>query len=165
MIETQRLLLRPLTVGDVSERYLFWFQGAGADRITATKTTHSLDDLRTYVAEREARDDVLFLGLFERDSGMHVGNLKYEPISRDDGTAILGIFIGDAAARGKGYAGEAIMAANAWLQANRGVRQVVLGVEADNLPAVRAYEGLGFERRATSLIPDAPNVFGMVLDL
>jgi ribosomal-protein-alanine N-acetyltransferase len=165
MITTERLKLRPLKVEDASGAYLSWFSGQAADRISSSRSMQQLQDLRDYIARREDRDDVLFLGLFERDKGRHVGNLKYEPVLPDEGTAVLGIFIGEPSARGKGYAVEAIRGANAWLKANRAISQVVLGAEDDNLSAIRSYEKLGFVRRASPLIPASPNVSSMVLEL
>ena len=164
MITTPRLMMRPLTVDDATERYLGWFNGAGATRITATKSTKDVRDLREYIKARLSREDVLFLGLFERENGLHIGNLKYEPIL-PDGTAVLGIFIGDEDARGKGYAGEAIAAANRWLKDVKKFQRVFLGVEVDNFSAIRTYEKLGFIRSESALIPESSNIQCMSIEL
>lgn len=164
IITTDRLLMRPLTIEDASERYLAWFRGAGAARIRASSSTTDISDLREYIQVRTSRDDVLFLGIFERQTDDHVGNLKYEPVL-PDGRAVLGIFLGEAAARGKGYAGEAISAANLWIKDFRAVQSVFLGVEADNVPAIRAYQKMGFGVAESDLIPKADGVICMSVAL
>ncbi len=144
-IETDRFLLRSLTQADVSERYLGWLQDAEtAKYITTAQKFAELADLTRYVREREARDDVLFLGIFDRRSGVHIGNVKYEPVKREEGYAILGVLIGDPAYRGKRVAVEAIAASGQWLATNCGISQIVLGVSDTNRAALRAYESVGF---------------------
>lgn len=164
-VETPRYRLRPLTLGDVTPRYLSWFAAEGADRIQASGSIRTLQDLQDYVRERIGRDDVLFLGIFDRDSGQHLGNLKYEPINTQQRTAIMGIFIGEVSARGQGLAGEVIRTSAAWLREHRGIRQILLGVETDNSPAIRAYEKLGFRVEATPYLTPMAGCLAMVWTL
>ena len=66
-IITDRFLLRPLTELDVTEKYLNWLGDAEAQKfITAAATTKGLEDLRIYVRERMGREDILFIGIFEK---------------------------------------------------------------------------------------------------
>lgn len=144
-IVTERFVLRPLQVSDVGERYLSWMRDADALKfITAAARIEKLADLAEYVRQRVGREDVLFLGIFEHDSHLHIGNIKYEPLDSAKGEATMGILIGDANYRGKGVTGEVIKASGEWLKANRGVRRILLGVSSDNAAAMRAYEKVGF---------------------
>jgi RimJ/RimL family protein N-acetyltransferase len=155
-IPTERFLLRPLTVLDVTERYLSWLREPGARQyITAASQTRELDDLKHYVASRCGRDDILFLGIFEMQGGLHIGNIKYEPVSRETGHAVMGIMIGDPEYRGRHVAGEVIDASVAWLAAHRGIREIVLGVSESNTAAIRAYEKVGFAIASTPHLPPA----------
>lgn len=148
MIDTARFNLRPLTVADVSTRYLSWLSDERVLRFIngATGDNH-LDELKSYVAQREGRDDVVFLGIFTH-AGEHVGNIKYEPVDTEHGIAVMGILVGEVAWRGKGVAGEVIHASAIWLRDNRNVHTVVLGVDRDNIAGIRAYEKLGFIEEA-----------------
>src|SRR5688500_17313492 len=144
-LATERFLLRPLTAQDVSERYLGWLRDADARKyIVAAGETRTLEDLRQYVRERENRDDVLFLGIFDRSTGLHIGNIKYEPVSSELGYAIMGVLIGEPAYRGKGVTTEVLRATAAWLNAWKGITQIALGVDEANAAAIRAYEKVGF---------------------
>src|SRR5687767_8610563 len=88
-ITTPRFTLRELTVDDVTPRYLGWFAHPDAVRfIVAAARTRQLADLRSFVEERSGRDDVLFLGIFARDTGLHLGNIKYEPVDSVRGYAV-----------------------------------------------------------------------------
>ena len=155
MIETDRFRLRELTVNDVSTRYLGWLSDSEAKKwIVTAKKTRGLADLRNYVQQRVGRDDVLFLGIFSKDGNLHIGNIKYEPVIRDEARAELGVLIGDPAFRGQQVFAEVLAASAAWLKTNRQIRRIYLGVERENLPAVNAYRNAGFiEEPALQQIP------------
>jgi ribosomal-protein-alanine N-acetyltransferase len=153
-ISTERFDLRELSLADVTDRYLKWFSDGEATKYIATAArTTALSDLRQYVLERIDREDVLFLGIFDRASGVHIGNIKYEPVDRAQGYAIMGILIGDPTYRGRGVAAEVLQASARWLQQHRGISQIVLGVRRDNAKAIRAYESAGFVIERTPYIP------------
>ncbi len=144
-LHTARFLLRDLQQADITARYLAWFEDDDARAyITAAARTRSLEDLQSYLEEREGREDVLFLGIFASVDGLHIGNIKYEPVDRSTGSAVMGILIGEVAWRGKGVAGEVLEASAEWLRRYRGITRILLGVAASNAPAVRAYERVGF---------------------
>jgi [ribosomal protein S5]-alanine N-acetyltransferase len=153
-LSTDRFHLRELTEADATMRYLGWFGDVDTARfIEGTKTATDLEALRAYVRSKMGRDDVLFLGIFDKATGQHVGNIKYEPLISEVGCAMLGVLIGDTAYRGKGVASEVILASSAWLKRNRGIAQIVLGVHAENTAAISAYERIGFQVGDTPLIP------------
>lgn len=145
MLHTERFLLRELTVDDATPAYLSWFgNAAAAQYITSASQMRELSALREYISARVGREDVWFLGIFDRETGVHIGNIKYDPVDSSRGYAVMGVLIGDPAARGRGVTGEVLRATGAWLKAHRGIREIVLGVDTGNTPAVRAYEKVGF---------------------
>lgn len=148
-------MLRELTVADVTERYRDWLLEPEAKK-NISATTDSLSELVQYVADRTQREDVLFLGIFDLLSGLHVGNLKYEPVNTELGYAIVGVLIGEVEYRGRGVATEVLVASTAWLKENRQINQFLLGVWKANLAAVRAYEKAGFKLAETPLLPNRP---------
>lgn len=165
-IDTPRFRLRPLTVADVSETYLEWFRDPAAQHhIQAADSTRTLDDLRAYIRARQDRADVLFLGIFEAETGLHVGNIKFEPVDTAAGTAVMGILIGEPGSRGKGAAAEVLRATGDWLRLHRGIRKIVLGVSADNTRAIRAYESVGFMTGVSPLIRSHPEAITMIWSL
>ena len=165
--DTERFHLRELSEADVTDRYLGWFRDPVATRyISSAAATRELSDLRKYVGERVGRDDVLFLGIFDRAGGLHIGNIKYEPLDSHQGYAIMGILVGDPAYRGKGVASEVLKVSAQWLRSHRGITQIILGVGSDNRAAVRAYEAAGFVVESSPHIPGShPGAITMVLHL
>jgi RimJ/RimL family protein N-acetyltransferase len=162
-IETSRFRLRELSEADVTERYLQWLRDPDVrQHIASSSLTRDLDDLRAYVRARAGRGDVLFLGIFDRERGTHVGNIKYEPLDSDAGFAVMGILIGDPAYRGSGAAAEVLDASTAWLKAHRGIHEVVLTVDGGHARAIRAYEAAGFRPGESPHYPPLPGLVSMV---
>jgi len=166
-IETRRFLLRSLTALDATEVYLGWLQDPStAQFITTAKQTKALADLRRYVLDRTDRDDVVFLGIFEKHTARHIGNVKYEPIDSRSGRAMMGILIGNPEYRGRGVAREVLDASAAWLKAHRAIKQIVLGVNDGNAAAISAYLRAGFVVAESDFYgPAPPGVVVMVRHL
>ncbi len=152
-IATERFLLRTLSESDATERYLGWLDDQEARKyIVAAATIEKLADLRAYIRERTGRDEVVFLGIFNKGNGLHIGNIKYEPVDSVAGYAIMGVLIGDPVYRGKGVTAEVLAASANWLRQHRRIRQILLGVDKENKAAIRAYEKVGF------VIADTPYI-------
>lgn len=151
-IFTDRFSLRPLKMDDVVERYARWLSDQATSKYISA--TLSLSELRQYVQERCDRDDVLFFGIFDKITGLHIGNIKYEPVNSELRYAIMGILIGEAEWRGKGVATEVLSASADWLHRYRNIEQIVLGVSRSNVAAIRAYQKAGFVEQSTVYIPN-----------
>jgi RimJ/RimL family protein N-acetyltransferase len=144
-IETERFNLRELTKDDVTEHYLNWFNNEEANKyIYYAAEKKIITDLKQYVTERIGRDDILFLGIYDRNLNLHIGNIKYEPINTKLGYAVMGILIGEPDYRGKGVTVEVVNASSQWLKKNHGINKIVLGVCKNNHAAICAYKNAGF---------------------
>ena len=90
-IYTERFHLKPLTVDDVSEDYLSWFSDKTIQKYIENppENKNAMKSLKSYVSERENREDVLFLGIFEKETGNHIGNVKYEPVDNNGKYAVV----------------------------------------------------------------------------
>jgi [ribosomal protein S5]-alanine N-acetyltransferase len=101
-IETHRFLLRPLVIADASQEYLSWMRDdVAAQYIVAAASTQSLESLERYILEKTTKTDCLFLGIFDKNTGSHIGNIKYEPIFFEDKVAVMGVLLGDVSWRGE----------------------------------------------------------------
>lgn len=146
-ILTDRFVLRSLRVKDVTKRYADWLSDETTSKHISTRL--SLIELKHYVFDRSSRDDVLFLGIFNKIDGAHIGNIKYEPIEIDRRQATMGILIGEKEWRGKGVASEVIIASANALNQQLKIEKILLGVSKDNSAAIRAYEKIGFKKKST----------------
>ena len=145
-IITNRFILRPLNVKDVNERYANWLIDESTSKYISARI--SLMELRDYVLARSNRDDVLFLGVFNKTNGLHIGNIKYEPIDVERHQAVMGILIGDKDWRDKGVASEVIIASAMMLNRLLKIEKILLGVSKSNLAAIKAYEKTGFKKKS-----------------
>ena len=162
-IISERFLARELRVDDVTERYLSWLRDPEAKKyIVAASVTNGLSDLKQYVQERTNRKDVLFLGIFDKATGTHIGNIKYEPIDDGLGYAVMGLLIGEPAYRGSGVTPEILRSTAQWLKEHRNIKRIVLGVSKGNHRAIRAYEKAGFAIAPTPYIPQSADSLTMV---
>jgi len=145
VIETERLLIRTLTVGDVTERYLSWMTDGHARKyISAAQYTRQIDDLRHYVDIRTGKKDVWFCAILDKSRNVHIGNIKYEPILPNFKCAVMGILIGDPEYRGKGIFREVFFPTAELLGACCDIESIYLGVDVGNAVAVNAYRAVGF---------------------
>jgi len=141
-IKSKRFILKLLTEAHSSHRYLSWFEDSKAKEFISY-TSSSLDELKDYIKTKNADPASLLLGIFA--DGEHIGNIKYEPIDLVNKTATMGILLGEAQWRGKGVAAEVIPASADYLAKNFHIETIILGVNKGNIPAVSAYNKLGFE--------------------
>jgi ribosomal-protein-alanine N-acetyltransferase len=151
-IITERFLLRPLIATDATERYLSWLTDSAIQQFIINAEQQKLSELASYIESKFNRADVLFLGIFDKQANLHIGNIKFEPLDTIKGYATMGMLIGDTSWRGKGVAGEVLNATGKWLLENRSVKQMLLGVSVANTPAIKAYQKVGF------VITDTPYI-------
>ena len=163
-LRTDRLKLRCLTVEDVGPEYLAWFSTPGAAFISGGQP-QSLESLRAFVMEKTSQPDTLLIGIFEKATDRHIGNIKYEPIDVKTGEAVLGIFVGEPSYQGIGIAGEVIVETAKWLKTHAGVRQIALGVSVGNIRARQSYEKLGFVVGETTRIPVGDTILPMIWEI
>lgn len=109
-IEGKNILLRPVRISDVNEKYVGWLNDSEVAQFLETHfQTQTLQTVRDYVSNLvSGPQDSLFLAMIEKTTQKHIGNIKVGPINPHHLFADVSLFIGDKTAWGKGYATEAI---------------------------------------------------------
>ncbi|MBU0677862.1 MAG: GNAT family N-acetyltransferase [Verrucomicrobia bacterium] len=144
-LEGERVYLRRIAMSDATPEYARWLNDPDTTRyMESGRHEETIKSLRQYIVKYENRNDVLFLAVVLKDGDRHIGNVKLEPVNKVHNNALLGIMIGDADARGKGYGSEAILLTLQHAFDVLGLHRVALGVTADNERAIKCYENLGF---------------------
>ena len=147
MLETERLVIRDLHDHDSLDSYLSWMRNpADLPFIRGASSSMTLKSLAAYLKEVLENPTALQLGLFAKDSGAHIGNIKLYGFSTDFSECRVGFLIGEKRYRGKGLAAEGFNAIACYIAEHLGTRAVRLGVEPDNRRAVKAYQKMGFQR-------------------
>ena len=84
------------------------------------------------------------LAVCVKESGLHVGNVYLRDIDWVSKNAALGLFIGESEHRGKGYGTSALRQMIRHAFNNLGLHRIYLNALAENEPAIRSYQRVGF---------------------
>ena len=146
-IITPRFSLRTLDVTDNLEIYLSWMKDVMSNQyISSVRLDYSIEELIDYINNVNSLSSAILLGIFEKKSKRHIGNVKYSKINLPTGSAEMGIMIGRREFRGQGVGAEVIRACNLWLKTEHSIEKVYLGVNTENKPALSLYRNLGFKQ-------------------
>jgi ribosomal-protein-alanine N-acetyltransferase len=142
-LETERAVLRSLTVDDVGPVYVGWLRDPEVTRyMNARFDEVSEDTVRAFVSAHDDRERFL-LGIFDRASGKHVGNHRAicHAVHR---RAHVGVMIGDRDHWGTGIVPETRTVLLDFLFGAVGMLKVCGEVYALNAAAIFNYQVLGF---------------------
>ena len=142
-LETQRLFLEPLSLSHASERYVNWLNDERVNKYLETKSGYTLDMLNEYLKSTE-ENDICAWAVHLKETGVHIGNIKINPIDERNLNAEYGILIGERSSWGKGYAYEASKKVFDFCFAVMKLRKITLGVVKANQSAVKLYKKMGF---------------------
>lgn len=125
--------------------YLEWMQDPEVLRfLEARHAEHDAASLVDFIRKANASAVTLLLGIFERDGGVHVGNIKLGPIDRLNQRAEIGLLIGDKTKWGQGYAREAILLLADHAFGALGLRKLTAGLLEPNVASSKAFAAAGF---------------------
>jgi RimJ/RimL family protein N-acetyltransferase len=114
--------------------------------ILSARLDYSMQELTDYINNVNSLSSAVLLGIFEKKSNRHIGNIKYSNINSLAGSAEMGIMIGQREFRGRGVGAEVIRACNLWLKTEHFIEKIVLGVNTENKTALSLYQKLGFKQ-------------------
>lgn len=156
MIETERLLLRPHIADDFEACRAMWQDPAVVKYISGTPSTEGEAWLRFlgYFGRWELMGYGMF-ALIEKSSGQFMGEVGFSDFRRGLGPDFdpfhEGAWVLAAAGHGKGYALEAMTAAQEWLDQTFSPDKTVCIISPDNLPSIKLAEKLGFQATRTGV--------------
>lgn len=142
--EGTTIYLRELTESDANEAYCNWLNDPIVNKYLETRKA-TIEDLKQYIRLKKESPNCLFFGIFLKENDKHIGNVKLEPIDFERKTSYFGILIGEKEQWGKGIGTEATRLAVDYAFNVLNLKEVMLGVIAENKAAIRAYEKVGFE--------------------
>ena len=148
MLEGTAVVLKPLSLADVTARYLSWLHNDAVMSGIAT-SGYTMENLRSYVAEKTGRADVVFYAIRDKATDVHIGNVKLDFHDSRANVSELGLLIGDKDFWGKGVGYEACSLLMRYGFSTLGLRKIYLAVYENNPGAKRLYEKLGFRLEGT----------------
>lgn len=143
MTDGFRVYLRPLTEEDINEDYIAWFRDTVVTEYLDSRGI-TVDDARNYLREGRETGAYFMFAVIDRESGLHIGNVKLGPISKLHGTSDLVTVIGRREFWGKGLATEAISLGNRIAFEEYGIRKLSGGIADGNIGSVKAYTKAGW---------------------
>jgi [ribosomal protein S5]-alanine N-acetyltransferase len=147
-IETNRLLLKPLSLEHLTQDYVDWLNDIEVNQYLETGGNYTLDMLKDYLTD-VVKKDIYFWAIHIKNSGLHIGNIKIDPVNLKHGTAEYGIMMGRKSEWKKGYAKEASLAIIDYCFEEIGIRKITLGVVASHINAAMLYYKIGFGLEGT----------------
>lgn len=141
----ERLYLSPVNADDY-EKYTKWANDpAVAIEWSLYCRGRSLVIAKERMLEREKKDTSFAV---VRNDDVFIGLINIRDINYIDGTAIMGICIGDGENRSKGYGTEAVKLLLEFGFKTLGLRNICLHVNASNGAGLKSYKKVGFKEFA-----------------
>lgn len=147
IIETEQVYLRAITLSDVNEYYVGWLNDKAIIKgLMISNTTTTIESLREYVESNIRNPEVYMYAIVEKQTDLHIGNIKIDKFDWVSSTCELGILIGNKTFWGKGIATEVVRAILVKVFVNLSIRKVLLAVFSNNPVAIKLYSKIGFKR-------------------
>ena len=141
--ETERLLLKALSREHCSNSYVEWMNDPEIIKYLETGGNYTIEKLDNFLLEQESKN-ILFWAIHIKESKIHIGNIKIDPINFDENSGEYGIMMGDKVYWGKGFAIEASKRIIKYCFDDLKLSSINLGVVEDNFSAIKLYKKLGF---------------------
>lgn len=143
VINGERVRLRPITEADTGQ-IVRWRNDPEVQRYFLFREPFTPELHRAWLREKVAAGKVIQYIISDRAAGQDVGSVYFRDVDVKNESAEYGIFIGEAAARGRGIGTEtARLFTDFGLQVLR-LHRISLKVLGDNAIARRSYEKAGF---------------------
>jgi ribosomal-protein-alanine N-acetyltransferase len=143
-LETERLKLEPISTKFCSTKYVNWLNDPEIYQYLDNGGSYTYNLLFDYLT-KYTEQPVFFWAIITKKENKHIGNIKIDPINKNNQTGEYGILIGDKKTWGQGYAKEASKSVIDYCFKILELRKITLGVIKDNIAAVKLYQNLGFE--------------------
>ncbi len=145
ILQHENIVLRILTVDDVTHNYVDWLNDPDVVCYTEQRwRVHSFDDVLAFVNDKITAPTETLFGIFV--GSRHIGNLKIGPVNNRHNYADISYLIGDKNFWGKGYATRVVSLGVAYGFKELGLNRLNAGVYANNIGSSKVLEKNGFIR-------------------
>ncbi len=151
MIESKRLLFRPINVDD-TDMVLKWRNSEAIQNNFIYRKEVTREDHLNWLKTRVETGEVIQFIIVEKDKGRPIGSVYVRDINKEQMTGEYGIFIGEEDARSRGYGTETAKAIVKYFFEDLKFNKLTLRVLAKNKSAARSYECAGFKADETKSI-------------
>ena len=146
MFKRKDIVLRKLSVNDVTIEYLGWLNDYEIVKYTESRhAVHTMESLKNFVIHVNNESNYCF-AIIDIQSGKHIGNIKIGNIHPMYKYADVGLIIGDKNFHGKGIATEALKLCVEFAFKQLKLHRLYAGIYDVNIGSIKAFEKAGFVR-------------------
>jgi ribosomal-protein-alanine N-acetyltransferase len=142
-----RISLHGLRSEDLAEGspYYRWLNDLSMDTFTErSRLPRNAEQLRDYFDKTAHGDDLVLLGIYDNETGRHVGNVSFKQINWQSRRGFLGYIIGEPDFQGKGIASEAVSMFMYYGFNKLNFARILTTVTSENAASRRVCEKCGF---------------------
>jgi RimJ/RimL family protein N-acetyltransferase len=123
-IDVGEFYLRTLNIDEDLTNYCYWMSNPqNNEYIVSAHTDYGLLKLQQFIEDCNSDNSTILLGIFDKYKNTHIGNIKFDRIDSKNGSATMGILIGEKKYRGRGLAGKVIKSSVNWLNCNLDIKK------------------------------------------
>lgn len=142
---SDRLELRPITLEDVSDTYIGWLNDPEVTKFNSHgEVEYTREKAIQYVSMVSASDEYRVFTIRTRGTGLHIGNISLQQMSRTHQSAEFAILLGDKTYWGKGVAKEASLLILRYGFEVLELHRIYCGTSIANEPMQKLAASLGF---------------------
>ena len=146
-LEGQRIILRPLSVKDISSTYHSWLNDPEVNRFNSHAIfPYTKGELLLYVKSVSRDRSKVILAIIDRKTDKHIGNVALQSIDWVGRSAELAILIGEKTQWGKGIGVEVGKLIVNYGFNRLGLHRIWCGTSSDNIGMQKIAERTGMKR-------------------
>lgn len=144
-LENKMIYLKKLDSSNVTNEYISWMNNPTVNYYMETRFfPHSKKDIENFIDKIANDDRSILLGIFDKTSSKHIGNVKLGPINWIHRKATISLFIGNKDYLRKGYSTNVIKLIVDYAMNILNLHKIDAGVYAENIASKKAFENNGF---------------------
>lgn len=139
-IDTARTFLRPLTASDAVQVYADWLNDPEVNQYLETRHVHqTVKTCETFIHQCNTDPASHLFGIFLRESGVHIGNVKLGFVNPNHARGEFSMFIGDKSCWGKGFATEVVRSLTEYGFTHLGLERIQAGCYEEHKASLRVF--------------------------
>ncbi|MFA6169580.1 MAG: GNAT family protein [Candidatus Margulisiibacteriota bacterium] len=149
IISGKNIYLKEFQVGDITADYVNWLNDPQVNRYLESRyVKQTKKTVEAFVRSFAGCDHKLLFGIYDRATGLHVGNISFSDINLRHNYGVIGIAVGRKAFWGKGIGTEAIKLLAAYGFKKLKLQRIEAGIYANNPGSIAIFKKAGFKTEA-----------------
>ncbi|MDO8488564.1 MAG: GNAT family protein [Candidatus Omnitrophota bacterium] len=148
IIEGRNLLIRPISINEINQRYVGWLNDPGINQFLEVRHSHqTIESIIDYINGLRLKNGSEMFAILSRKEQIHIGNITITNYNPNQQRYVdFGIMIGDSKAQDVGLGGQAMVLLMEYLFSDLTIIRVECGAIADNQRSWKTLEVLGLRK-------------------